>query len=36
MAGSSPPRRQGKNNFYSLTDTGGDLAGVVKGLMAGA
>lgn len=29
------PRRQGKNNFYSLTDTGGDLAGVVKGLMNG-
>jgi DNA-binding transcriptional ArsR family regulator len=27
------PRRQGKNNFYSLTDTGTDLAGVVKGLM---
>jgi DNA-binding transcriptional ArsR family regulator len=28
------PRRQGKNNFYSLTDTGNDLAVVVKGLMA--
>ncbi len=27
------PRRQGKNNFYSLTDTGGSLAEVVKGLM---
>jgi DNA-binding transcriptional ArsR family regulator len=27
------PRRQGKNNFYSLTDTGSDLAVVVKGLM---
>jgi DNA-binding transcriptional ArsR family regulator len=30
------PRRQGKNNFYSLTDTGTDLAGVVKGLMTSA
>jgi DNA-binding transcriptional ArsR family regulator len=30
------PRRQGKNNFYSLTDTGSDLAGVVKGLMTGS
>jgi len=29
------PRRQGKNNFYSLTDTGTDLAAVVKGLMTG-
>ena len=28
------PRRQGKNNFYSLTDTGGDLARVVKHLIA--
>ena len=28
------PRRQGKNNFYSLTDTGGDLARVVKNLIA--
>jgi hypothetical protein len=28
------PRRQGKNNFYSLTDTGGDLASVVKNLIA--
>ena len=27
------PRRQGKNNFYSLTDTGGDLAAVVKNLI---
>jgi DNA-binding transcriptional ArsR family regulator len=27
------PRRQGKNNFYSLTDTGGDLARVVQGLI---
>ena len=27
------PRRQGKNNFYSLTETGTDLSGVVKGLM---
>ncbi len=27
------PRRQGKNNFYSLTDTGHSLAGVVKGLI---
>src|SRR5436305_902585 len=24
------PRRQGKNNFYSLTDTGEELAKVVK------
>jgi ArsR family transcriptional regulator, zinc-responsive transcriptional repressor len=29
------PRRQGKNNFYSLTDTGTDLAVVVKGLLSG-
>ncbi len=29
------PRRQGKNNFYSLTDTGTDLSVVVKGLMNG-
>jgi DNA-binding transcriptional ArsR family regulator len=28
------PRRQGKNNFYSLTDTGSDLAKVVNSLMA--
>jgi DNA-binding transcriptional ArsR family regulator len=27
------PRRQGKNNFYSLTSVGGDLAKVVKGLL---
>jgi DNA-binding transcriptional ArsR family regulator len=27
------PRRQGKNNFYSLTDTGAALAHVVKGLI---
>jgi DNA-binding transcriptional ArsR family regulator len=27
------PRRQGKNNFYGLTDTGSDLAKVVKSLM---
>src|SRR4051794_35618520 len=27
------PRRQGKNNFYSLTDTGSDLARVVKNLI---
>lgn len=27
------PRRQGKNNFYSLTDIGMLLAKVVKGLM---
>jgi len=27
------PRRQGKNNFYSLTDVGSDLAGVVKNLL---
>jgi DNA-binding transcriptional ArsR family regulator len=28
------PRRQGKNNFYGLTQTGGELAKVVKRLMA--
>ena len=28
------PRRQGKNNFYSLTDTGTELARVVKNLIA--
>jgi len=28
------PRRQGKNNFYDLTETGEELARVVKGLMA--
>ena len=28
------PRRQGKNNFYSLTDTGSDLAKVVKNLIS--
>ena len=27
------PRRQGKNNFYSLTPTGEDLARVVEGLI---
>ena len=27
------PRRQGKNNFYGLTDTGADLARVVKVLI---
>ncbi len=27
------PRRQGKNNFYSLTETGEALASVVKGLI---
>lgn len=27
------PRRQGKNNFYSLTETGAILSEVVKGLM---
>ena len=27
------PRRQGKNNFYSLTDTGANLATVVKELI---
>ena len=27
------PRRQGKNNFYSLTDTGAELATVVKSLV---
>jgi DNA-binding transcriptional ArsR family regulator len=27
------PRRQGKNNFYSLTETGGELAKVVKSLI---
>ncbi|MDR3618615.1 MAG: metalloregulator ArsR/SmtB family transcription factor [Paludisphaera borealis] len=28
------PRRQGKINFYSLTDTGAELARVVKNLIA--
>src|SRR3954470_13033391 len=28
------PRRQGKNNFYGLTETGAELAKVVKGLIA--
>ena len=28
------PRRQGKNNYYSLTDTGADLAKVVKNLIS--
>jgi DNA-binding transcriptional ArsR family regulator len=28
------PRRQGKNNFYSLTETGEELAKVVKNLIA--
>lgn len=28
------PRRQGKNNFYGLTDTGEELAEVVKSIMA--
>ncbi len=27
------PRRQGKNNFYSLTETGAELARVVQGLV---
>ncbi len=27
------PRRQGKNNFYSLTETGSDLARVVTNLI---
>ncbi len=27
------PRRHGKNNFYSLTETGETLANVVKGLL---
>ena len=27
------PRRQGKNNFYSLTETGSSLADVVQGLI---
>ncbi len=27
------PRRQGKNNFYSLTDTGEKLARIVKGMV---
>ena len=27
------PRRQGKNNFYSLTETGSNLAEVVKDLL---
>ena len=28
------PRRQGKNNFYALTDTGEELARVVKTVIA--
>jgi hypothetical protein len=28
------PRRQGKNNFYSLTETGEELVKVVKLLVA--
>jgi DNA-binding transcriptional ArsR family regulator len=28
------PRRQGKNNFYSLTEAGEQLAGIVKGVIA--
>jgi len=28
------PRRQGKNNFYGLTEIGEELATVVKGLIA--
>ena len=28
------PRRQGKNNFYGLTDTGAELAKVVKNLIS--
>lgn len=28
------PRRQGKNNYYSLTETGSELAKVVKSLIA--
>lgn len=28
------PRRQGKNNFYGLTETGEDLAKVVKAMMS--
>lgn len=28
------PRRQGKNNYYSLTETGADLARVVKDLIS--
>ena len=28
------PRRQGKNNFYSLTETGEELARVVKTIVA--
>lgn len=27
------PRRQGKNNFYGLTETGEELANVVKGII---
>lgn len=28
------PRRQGKNNFYTLTENGTQLAEVIRGLMA--
>src|SRR3954453_23536848 len=27
------PRREGKNNYYGLTETGQDLAAIVKGLL---
>lgn len=29
------PRRQGKNNYYNLTDTGERLAGIVKTMLGG-
>jgi DNA-binding transcriptional ArsR family regulator len=28
------PRRQGKNNYYSLTDSGSELAKVVRGIVS--
>src|SRR3954454_19103369 len=28
------PRRQGKNNYYSLTESGAELAKVVRGIVA--
>jgi DNA-binding transcriptional ArsR family regulator len=28
------PRRQGKNNYYGLTETGEELAAIAKGLLA--
>jgi DNA-binding transcriptional ArsR family regulator len=32
--GIAAPRRQGKNNFYSLTETGEQLARIVRGVIS--